>query len=106
MHKYLISLIILTFSVSVFAVGKTWDSLNQSSTYELKKEIVLTDDVNTITLKPGMRFRLSERTSMGMIKVELYKFDISSQCTDTDMTTDIQLLDVIQSNGRSGNCWS
>ena len=101
MCKYLISLIIFTFSLSALAANKSWDNLNQSSYYELTKEIVLTDEVNTVTLKPGMKFKLAERTSMGMIKVELYKFDISSQCPSSDMTTDIELLDIIQSNGNT-----
>lgn len=98
MHKYLISLvfIILTFSNVAFASLSSWDNLSESSFYQLDREIILKNEENQIVLKPGMRFKLKQRVSMGMIKVELYKFDIQQQCSNNDMTTDIELIDIVQ----------
>lgn len=101
MYKYLISLILITFSISALSANLSWDNLNSSNVYELGQELVLTDEASTINISAGSKLKLIERTSMGMIKVELYKFDISGPCTDTSMTTDIELLEVLQSNGKT-----
>ena len=100
MHKYLISLMIFILSSSAFAAGKLWSDLNSANAYTLLQQLEFSDRQTSFSIKPNTKLVLKERTSLGMIKVELYKFDVSAHCPSSDMTTDIQLVEVIQSNGK------
>lgn len=100
MHKYLISLMIFLLSASSIAADKLWSNLEVGKSYTISKELTLTDGQSTFVIKPNSKLVLKERTSLGMIKVELYKFNTSLDCPSEDMTTDIQLEEIIQSNGK------
>lgn len=100
MHKYLISLTIFLFSVSAFASNKNWNNLNTGNAYIISQEIIMADQQNSFIIKPNTKLVLKERTSLGMIKVELFKFDASANCPSEDMTSDIQLLEITQPNGK------
>lgn len=100
MHKYLISLIIFLFSISAIAADKFWTNLVVGNAYTISQELSMSEQKNTLTIKPQSRLVLKERTSLSMIKVELYKFDVSRNCPSSDMTTDIQLYEVTQPNGK------
>ena len=100
LHYYLISLIIFMFSLTALAADKSWYNLEVGNAYMISKELVMSDHQNTFSIKPNTKLVLKEKTSLSMIKVELYKFDAGVDCPADDMTSDIQLLEITQPNGK------
>lgn len=100
MHKYLISLTIFMFSLSSIAADKTWANLQAGNAFTISQELLMSDQQNTFAIKPNSKLVLKERTSLSMIKVELFKFDASANCPTDDMTTDIQLVEITQPSGK------
>jgi hypothetical protein len=96
--KYLFIVLVL-LSSNVYAAAKSWDELKLDSKALLLEEIVLTKNTFTVNLPKNSLIKLQERISMPMIKVDLFKFDISKYCSDDELTTDIQLIDIKQNDG-------
>lgn len=100
MYKLLISLVIFTTSLTAIANTKNWSDLQSSDAYIINQKLEFSDRQRSFSINPNTRLVLKERTSLSMIKVELFKFDISAQCPSSDMTTEIQLVEVVQPNGK------
>lgn len=97
--KYILPLLVL-ISTSAFAKTISWSDLTPNKTYTLTQEINLEKATDKVSLPENADLKLQEKMSLPMIKVELYKFDISKYCADSEFTTDISLIDIKQAGGK------
>lgn len=97
--KLLLSIIVL-ISSSAYANSKSWDDLVVDNPYILTTEIFLEKQAIQFKLPRGANIILQEKITLPMIKVELLKFDISNYCSDSNLTTDISLIDIKQTSGK------
>lgn len=94
--------ILLAITSNAFASDLVWSDLVKGNTYTLTQTIGLEklDTKTKAEVPAGASLRLEDRMSLPMIKVELYKFDLSKYCDDNDLTTDISLIEIKQPNGK------
>jgi len=97
--KLLLSIIVL-ISSNAYANSKTWGNLVIDNPYVLSTEIFLEKQTIQFKLPLDANIILQEKITLPMIKVELLKFDISKYCSDSNLSTDISLIDIKQMNGK------
>ncbi len=77
-----------------------WNRQKVYTNYKLNEDLILKNDSRAITLKKDSNLELIEVSELTMIKVYMHKYKVSP-CRDKNFTTDLQLVDVKQSDQNS-----
>ncbi len=89
--------ILMSFS-SVADTAKRWSNLEAGLIYNSNQEIELESEDSTLIIDSKTSLTFIGKVPLGAIKVQLYKFKVST-CTDSSMITELELLEVEQPNG-------
>lgn len=98
MKKLLV--LVLLISVNAFSAVKNWNDLVINQIYKIDQTIELEKNLSNIIVPINANLKFVEKLPMPMIKVDLYKFDISSYCSDQEFSSEIKLIDIKQPSGK------
>lgn len=98
MKKLLV--LVLLISVNAFSAVKNWNDLVINQIYKIDQTIELEKNLSNIIVPVNANLKFVEKLPMPMIKVDLYKFDISSYCSDQEFSSEIKLIDIKQPSGK------
>lgn len=92
-------LIVLLVALSAFSQTKElkWSNLYQNQSYNLSQTVNVSDRKEDFSIAAGTKIKLIESTSLPMINVQLFKFELPS-CPSNSLKTELELLEIPQEN--------
>ena len=98
--KQICILFVVLFSTNLLAANKSWDNLVVGESYTIDRNIDLERNKLNLLIPVNAKIAMIEKMPLPMIKVDLYKFSLGKYCSDNDFTSEINLIDINQPNGK------